>query len=344
MKVLQIVDKLNSGGAERMCTVIASILNNAGIDVSILELLDAGELGAGLSKKINIIQLHRKSRLDPQALLALVKEMRKYDIIHVHMRHVFRYVFLVNLFVGREIVFHDHTNLFPESVGKRILFKILFRKIKYVSVGESGVNWAIEKLKLNPRKVFMLPNVIFRNNTANNYTPNSIVFVSNIRSEKNIEFIVPFLSKLLTMNRDVKMDVVGKISDVPYYNYILDLIEKAGLTNHVVFRSNMNDVQSILGNYTLGVHFSKRESGPLVLLEYLAHNLPFLSFYTGEVSKKLAVDLPDYFLYEFNPDIWALKASNLMSEKKNHDEIFKRYNNTDIYLRKCLTIYQSIAS
>jgi glycosyltransferase involved in cell wall biosynthesis len=154
--------------------------------------------------------------------------------------------------------------------------------------------------------------------------------------------------KALTQKmNDVHIDIIGNIVDERYFNSIARQLEEDKLDHHVTFLTNVSDVQNLLSKYAMGLHFSKRESGPLVLLEYLAQELPFVSFLTGEIANNLQTDLPDFFVKDFDPGNWCDKIDKHLTSKSytpSLDIIFKKHNNTDQYVKKCLTIYQSIIS
>lgn len=347
MKILYIIDRLNTGGAERVCVTLATLFQQRGYDVTVLELLSSGILQQQLPPAVSAIQLNRKSRFDLMAVFRLVMHLRKYDMIHVHMRHVYRYVFFANLFARKKLIFHDHFNQYPTSWFQRTLFKLLLSNHVYISVEERGCEWAIQTLQLKADQVHKLQNVILKVEIDVTMRLNRLVLVSNIKPEKNIEFIVPLVYALNQNGNDVHIDIIGNIVDVKYYNSIVRQLKESKLVNKVSFLTNVSNVQNFLNSYSLGLHFSKRESGPLVLLEYLAQGLPFVSFQTGEISNNLQFDLPDFFVDSFCLKNWCdqiRKQLSIISYTPSLEDIFVKHNNSDQYFKKCLTIYQSIAS
>lgn len=345
MKVLHVIDRLNAGGAERVCVTLATLFQQRGYNVTVLELLSSGVLQQQLPLTVSAIQLNRKSRFDLMALFRLVTQLRKYDIIHIHMRHVYRYVFLANFFIGKKLVFQDHFNQYPVDWINRILFRCMLKGHIYISVDEYGCQWAIESLRLKSDNVHYLPNVILRRESMSVIRTNALVLVSNIKPEKNIEFIVPLLKALVLEKKHIHIDIIGNIIDSVYFNSIVQQLRVFGLEHHVSFRTNVFDVQTELREYVLGLHFSKRESGPLVLLEYLAQNLPFLAFLTGEIGKKIQRDLPDFFVQNHDVENWCKQIDKNLTTKLHTPSLeyfFKKHNDTDQYYKKCLRIYQKI--
>ncbi|WP_418637698.1 glycosyltransferase, partial [Winogradskyella sp.] len=112
MKVLQVIDKLNVGGAERVCVDLTNLMFEKNINVSILTFDSKGKLQEDLHQQIFKINLNRKNKYNILKAYRLSKIIKQYDIVHVHMRHVYRYVKLVSLlfFVKTPVILHDHTS------------------------------------------------------------------------------------------------------------------------------------------------------------------------------------------------------------------------------------------
>ena len=92
----------------------------------------------------------------------------------------------------------------------------------------------------------------------------------------------------------------------------------------------------------MGIHTSYSESGPLVLIEYLAQNLPFLTFRTGDVVDKLILNFPELIQENFEVQLWASKIIKIMSDenyinrkklKLFYDKIFQWIVITKLYTK-----------
>jgi glycosyltransferase involved in cell wall biosynthesis len=324
---------------------VATLFHQRGYAVTVLELLSTGVLHQQLPATVTTIQLHRRSRLDLIAFVRLVLLLNEYDVIHIHMRHVYRYVFLANLFVKKRLILHDHFNQYPTGKVQRLYLGILLRHHHYIAVHESGFNWAIDTLHLKANAVHLLPNVVLKMGTEVLLRLNRLVLVSNIKPEKNIEFIVPLLQALTLRKEDIEIDVIGNVIDRDYLDSIVQKLNDFELSSRVTWRTDVTEVQRVLGSYSLGLHFSKRESGPLVLLEYIAQGLPFVSFLTGEVSLRIEADRPDFFMTNFDVDHWCdriLRQLVSSAYTSSLEELFEKHNDTEQYFQKCLRVYQSV--
>ena len=342
MRIVQIIDRLNVGGAERVCVTLATLFHQKGFQITVMELLSSGLLKQQLPPNVPTENLHRRSRFDVFAFFALVAQLKKYDVIHVHMRHVYRYVFLANLLVGKRLIFHDHYNQYPSDLVNRLWFWLLFRRHIYISVDKRGCQWAVESLGLKAQQVFCLPNVVLKKQSKPRNGAKSLVLVSNVKREKNIEFILPLLRSLSLRFPDIRVDVIGRIVDLEYYKSLRRQLIDNEVDQRISFVTDVTEVQELLGNYLLGLHFSTRESGPLVLLEYLSQDLPFVSFLTGEIADKLQKDLPEFFLADFEVKKWTdlITAHISMGADLPLQHYFEKHNNINNYFSQCVTIYQ----
>src|SRR3990170_2375531 len=110
MRVLQIIDKLNVGGAEKVLVDLSNLLFEQGVHVSVLSLLDRGPLSDYLHKDIPHYYLNRKWRWEYNSVFRLNKLLNDFDIVHIHSRHNLRYFVFATWFRIRKpkLVFHDH--------------------------------------------------------------------------------------------------------------------------------------------------------------------------------------------------------------------------------------------
>jgi glycosyltransferase involved in cell wall biosynthesis len=347
MKVLQVIDTLKVGGAERLMVTLSNLLFQNNINVTVLIIVEKGELIKDLNPQIKCLFLRRKKRFDLAAMKSFAEILSKYDIIHTHLKHNFRYTILVaKLFniKSTNIIFHDHShNLtfskFSYSNIKNLFFKNILKPKFYIGVSEYNCRWAINELKISKSNCFLLENIIQKQEIKDsNITKKGIVLVSNISRIKNIEFAIKLIKQL-----DEELTIYGKVIDKSYFNKINNLIDSFGLTQKVTFITGCTNIQPELHKYKYALHTSFKETGPLVLIEYLSQGLPFLSFSTGQVFNLIGNKTPHFFVSNFEIKEWKVKINELSLVSK--DTILGLYNNffnTDKYIAKCLKIYQII--
>lgn len=342
MKVLHVIDRLNPGGAERVCIDLANILLLNGHVVGILILLSKAKLDTSLEPGVSTHYLNRTSKLSIGKYKEAAKICREYDIIHVHMRHVYRYMVIVKLIGGfkSKLIFHDHFGDIRTDKSRSLFFNRWFKPTFYIGVSNELTQWAIEKLGCKPHRVFLLANIVRPIDIQEKDKVNDVVIVSNVRPTKNIEFAIQVVAPT-----HLKLDIIGQIVDRDYYQNLLKLIQELGMDTRVRFITDCYAVQRVLGNYKIALHTAKSETGPLVLMEYLAQGLNFISFQTGEVAEALEPLLPVFFLNSFDKKIWENRLHELLQQpvdEKELKQIFKNQFGEQQYYKKCITIYQKV--
>lgn len=341
IKILQVIDTLNVGGAERVFVDLTNLLFENGISVTALFLLKGGALQNELNPNIKIIEINRKNKFSFKTFLKTAKILRQFDIIHCHFRHVYRYIKLVQriFFIKSHIILHDHFGSI--KIDKSIPYQMdSFLKPKfYIGVSQELNNWASIFLGLEDISIFILENIVRKQSIKSIAVDrkSDLVLVSNIKQVKNQIFITDVLEKL-----PVSLTFIGKVQHTVYF---AELKEKSKKSENIKFLKNIDNVQPELQFYRLGLHTSKSETGPLVLIEYLAQGLPFLAYETGEVSRILKPHFPEYFIDNFDTDKWIERISFLLREKPDKakmENIFEKHFGSRQYLEKCLKIYENI--
>jgi glycosyltransferase involved in cell wall biosynthesis len=338
MRILQIIDRLSIGGAERVFVDMCNVLYENNQNVSAFLLLDAkGELAKEL--KVPLKVLHRKSKWNLSSMYDCSKVLKKYDIVHCHCRHVYRYVALVHFIfrVQSKLVFQDHYGSIDVDKGIPFLFGSLLKPNYYIGVSATLTKWANHSLKLNEDRIFLLQNIINKRLYQDTAEKNlDFLLVSNIKSVKNNLFAVA-LSK--TLNRSLLL--VGKNQDNSYYEKVTEEV-----TNEIKIDTTISDAQRLMRKAKMGLHTSKSETGPLVLIEYLAQGLPFLAYETGEVAKMLQPHFPDYFINNFNVQEWEQRINKIEAlsvDTAKMQMVFEQYFGQQPYYEKLKNIYVCIS-
>jgi len=347
MKVLQVIDTLKVGGAERVLVTLTNLLFEGKVDVSVLIISEDGGLVKDINSDIPIIRLKRTKRFDRSKMKEFSQILSNYDIIHTHLKHNFRYTSIVAKIFNKhhvKIILHDHSHY--DSVSKLSLkylkdslFKNILKPKYYIGVSTYNCDWAKKELLVNEKNFFLLENIIKKKAVnKTNHKKKGMVLVSNITPIKNIEFALEIVKKLKE-----KLTVYGRVIDEEYFKMLHQKIKQYEIEDQVVFISDCNEVQQELYQYKYAIHTSFKETGPLVLIEYLAQSLPFLSFNSGQVYNKINDQLPQFFIDNYHTEKWLNKINNLSSVPE--ETISKTYKNnfsSEEYLKKCLKIYKNI--
>lgn len=338
-KILQIIDTLDVGGAEKVFVDISNLLYENHHNVTAFFILKKGKLAKDLNEKIEIIELFRASKFSIKSMSICANFLTKFDILHCHSWHVYRYIKLVCFLfrIKSQIVLQDHYGKLDSKSIERLIFRTILKPKFYIGVSSNSLVWIKNFIKINKNNVFLLQNMVQKYQNKELIQQNKvkgIVLVSNIKPIKN-QFFAAQLSKKI----EAPLTLIGVIQDQNYYQSVLLENSKLKLI------SNCTNVPEILDEFKLGLHCSENETGPLVLIEYLAQNLPFLSYETGEISKILKPHFPEYFINNFEIEGWKKRIDYLLNSEPDiikMNFIFDKYFNSEDYFKQLITIYSCI--
>ncbi len=348
ISVVQVIDQLNAGGAERVLVNWANILNEKGHPSSIVTTVAPGILAKDIKEDVAFFDLRRKWKWNPFAMYRLVKIIKDYDVVHVHSSHNLRYVWLASkLFrLKKTIFFHEHF-YFEKICWHR---RAIYPKTKMICVSNFVRDWAIKNKLSTDKNAFLLPNIIVPH--LIDIAPGEIqkdivriVMTGNISTRKNIEFALEIFKELKKqLFENYELTIIGCVTDKKYYNYLKNKIKIYGLEKQVKFIHDCDNIQPILNQFDLALHPSKFETGPLVLIEYLAKSLPFLTYNTGEVPAQIREELPGYVMENYDPEAWVTAIHEIISaDRKIVDKkmktVFEKYFSIDQYYENGISIY-----
>lgn len=349
MKIVQVIDRLEVGGAERVLVDLTNLLHESKYNVSVICLLQEGQLDAQLASEISITYIKRENKFNPFYLIMLYKELVKYDVIHIHLRQVLRYVSLLFYFTRlnnkKVIIFHDHFGKIAQNKSISNSIKFAIKKCSaYVGVSEELVSWAKET-RLNAN-IYKLANIIRKKEislkdkgTFNNKV--EIVSVGNFRPQKNYEYL---LDVIKVSPSNYNFTIYGQSVDNAYFEKIKAQIKKFNIVDKVTIITDCKDIKNELHKYDIGIHTAKSETGPLVAIEYLSENLPFVAYNTGEVADKVKLEFKEFIQNDFEVNNWLKQMDVLLKSKEEIEtriELFYNQNfSEESYLESCVSIYE----
>ncbi|WP_298147969.1 glycosyltransferase [Flavobacterium sp.] len=271
MRILQIIDSLDIGGAEKMAVLYANELAQL-IDKSVLvSTRKEGGLKKSIAPNVSYHFLNRQGVFDFNALKRLVQICKKEQVTHIHA-HGTSIFFgsLAKMFLPKvQLIFHDHFG----SLQKRQVWKYRLTTFKAnfcIAVNEDIASWNQKNLKLLS---FYLPNFSIVTNSVRSDEQESnfsfkILALANFRKEKGHEFLFQIAQELKLRGIDVVWQLYGRVSDLEYYQHLRALREQLELTEVVEFFENESDVTRALQQADVAVLTSSFEGLPLAVIEY----------------------------------------------------------------------------
>ncbi|WP_452602287.1 glycosyltransferase [Pontimicrobium sp. MEBiC06410] len=289
MRVLQLIDSLHTGGAERVAVNIANALAPQ-IDKSYLcATRDEGLLKASLLKTVKYLFLNKQKTIDIKAIKTLntfIKE-ENIEIIHAHSSSFFLATIIKLLNKKVKIVWHDHygNSEFLESRSSKVLKKCSRYFSCILSVNRQLETWSRNNLKC--KNVSYLPNFA----TKSNITPTTtlkgtlgkrIIHLANLRAQKDHITLFEAFKIIVKKHPEWTLHCVGKDFKDDYSEAIKAKLLELKIEENVFVYGSKPDVSNILKQATIGVLSSKSEGLPIALLEYGLANLPVLATKVGE--------------------------------------------------------------
>ena len=291
MRIVQVIDSLEIGGAEKMAVNYANALLTK-IEFSGLVATRAeGSLKNQLNEKVSYLFLNRKRIIDFGAVLRLRKYCKEnnIDFIQAHGTSYFFSVLLKIVYPKVKIVWHDHNGLSEFiSSEKSLALKIgSFFFIGIIVVNYKLKDWA-EK-QLNCKKVIYLPNFTTIDNSAlyetilKGESGKRILCLANLRDQKNHFFLLEVAIKLKKTNPDWTFHLVGKDFEDDYSKQLKALILKKKLEENVFIYGSKNDISNIINQSEIAILNSKSEGLPIALIEYGLMKMPVVLTKVGEI-------------------------------------------------------------
>ena len=273
VKVLQLIDSLEAGGAERVAVQFANAMVDTGSYLCATRA--EGLLKASLHPQVGYLFLNKKSTLDLQAVLKLKRFVKHsgIQIIHAHSSSFFLATLVKLLYPKVHIIWHDHygNSAYLNKRPKWIL-QVCTPFFSYVfCVNRDLENWARTVLKV--KSVSYLSNYAEQAievpiTTLKGTAGKRMVCLANLRPQKDHITLMDAFKNLQARFPDWTLHLVGKDFDDAYSKALKTYIEAKAWQDRVYIYGSCNDVASILEQSTMGVLASKSEGLPLALLEY----------------------------------------------------------------------------
>jgi len=310
LRVLQLIDSLQVGGAERVSVNIANTLSPK-IDASFLcATRKEGLLKGTINDSVGYLFLNKQKTIDFKSIRILNRFVKtnKIDLIHAHSTSFFLAT-IIKLFNKKmKIVWHDHygDSEFLEYRNSKILKKCSNYFSQIFSVNKELATWA--RINLKCKKVNYLPNFAIENKIAsitnlNGEQGKRIIHLANFREQKDHLTLLNALKKIIDIYPNWTLHCVGKDFKDQYMEDFKNKIIQLELEANVFIYDSKPDVFNILNQSDIGVLSSKSEGLPIALLEYGLANLPVITTNVGDCPQVVA-----------NKNLGQLIAPNKVSE------------------------------
>jgi len=292
MRILQLIDSLDAGGAERMAVNYANALQKEISFSALCTTRKEGQLKELLYPEVGYIFLDKKKTLDFKAIFKLRSYVKKnrIEFVHAHSSSFFTAVLLKFSYPKIKIVWHDHFGaryLQPKNKNLSLKLASLFFS-KVLTINFENKKW-LEDVLLT-KEIEYFPNFIAFENDSTSFTKlkgesgKRIVFLANLKNPKNhLQFLKSF-QKSEAVSKKWSLHLVGKDYEDGYSDAIKRFIDQNKLHDNVFLYGSCIDTFAILNQATIGTLCSTYEGFPVTLLEYGYAKLAVLSTDVGFCS------------------------------------------------------------
>lgn len=351
MRMLQMIDSLEVGGAERIAVNFANTLASQIEFSGIVSTRKAGSLQSDIQSDVPYWCLHKRSALDLKALFKLrsICIENKVNWLHAHGTSYFQ-AFLLKLVLPKiHIIWHEHAGArATESIMQNktlILCARFFDGI--VVVNQSLERWCREKLKFN--QVLYLPNFAMSDTHQKKETQlkgidgKRILCLANLRSPKNHQLLVQAAVALREKYPDWTYHLVGNDAMDAYSDALKKSIVQNNLKNTVYIYGLRKDIHHIINQTSIAVITSESEGLPVALLEYGLNKKPVVSTAVGEIPQMIQNGVNGYIFDLHRTDLFVQALDHLMSDDslqlkmgEKLFEVIKKNHSAEVVVRQYL--------
>ena len=307
MRIVQIIDSLEIGGAEKMAINYANALSQSVEFSGLVATRAEGNLKSQLHHSVSYLFLKKKSTLDIAAVLRLKKYCKehKVDYLQPHSSSYFLAMLVKLVYPKIGIIWHDHNGLSEFISSEKSL---MLKMASYFFKGIIVVNYKLKawaEKELNCKRVIYLPNFTTIDGSETRVTQlkanagKRILCLANLRDQKNHFFLLEIAEKLKDLQPDWTFHLVGKDFEDDYSEKIRALIVSKSLENHVFIYGSKNDVKNIINQVDIAILTSKSEGLPVSLIEYGLSKKPVVATKVGEIPLIIHDDV-NGFIVESN--------------------------------------------
>ncbi len=293
IKVLQLVEGFNFGGAETKLLELVKHMDKDRFETTVVSLGLGNEIEDKFHSELdcNVMTFQRQKQFDFK-LLARVRNFIRDEKIDVVMTTLF-YADVLGAMAGKsggaKGVFSWETISSPKWLVPHRLWSYRYairNTDKVISVSKATASWLVEKRKVNPGKVMIIPygvnldkfNPAIKSVTRESIglTDDDIVIgqVSRLNEQKGHCYLIDAAPDIIATQPNVKFVLVG---DGPLRSQLTQQIVANGVEDHFILLGFRQDVPEILPLFDVFTLPSLYEGLPNVVLEAMACGLPVVA-------------------------------------------------------------------
>lgn len=361
MKILQIINSLATGGAEKLLLETIPIYREKGIAMDLLVLNDSNAPFLAELQKLQCCTIHslgKQSVYSPIHVFKLMRYLKNYDIVHVHLFPAQYWVVLAKImsFSKIKLFFTEHN-----TSNRRLantLFRIIDRRIYQfytviVCITEAIKEILSEHTALPTAKFHVIENGVNLStinkalaiekkqiDTSLRSDDPLLIQVAGFREQKDQ---ITLIHAMVLLPPTVKLVLVG---DGLLKKECQELVESLKLKERVLFLGLRMDVPQLLKTADIVVLSSKYEGLSLSSIEGMASGKPFVAADVPGLSD--IVQGAGILFPVGNSEQLAVEITKLLADQDHYQSVAvacqQRAANYDIHkmVDQHIKLYQSV--
>lgn len=344
MKILQVIDCLGVGGAEKLLVETVPLLVERGYIVDVLLLNGTKTTFYNELEKLGVTNIFSlgTSYYHVKYVFKIMPYLRRYDLVHVHLFPAQYFAVLAKIlsFSKVKLLFTEHSTGNRRLDNPRLRFAEKFIASYYsriICITAQVKNILVERLQIDSSKLLVIENGVnlkkiqdaaAYDKTNFGYERNDIllIMVAAFRHEKDQDTVIKTLQKL---PKNYKLILVGEGARK---KQLKDLVYSLHLQKQINFLGIRQDVYSLLKMSDLAILSSHWEGFGLAAVEAMAAGIPVIGSNVSGLAQVIAN--PDLIFEKGDQADLAKKIVQLISDKFYYLEMQKfaveRSRNYDI--------------
>jgi len=295
MRIVQLVETLDTGGLERIAVNLARTQKMAGDSPMLYCMFTGGPLAdEALRAGIPVTEFHKEPGLSPRLLFSLARQLRRdaADVLHTHNPAVHHYGAIAARMAGVPAVVNTRHG--PATSSGRAYQERYFRAVipltdRVVFVCEHSRRYLLEQGgRASGKSVVVLNGIELAPFLERPAAPGSawprIRFgaVGRMVPVKGHSILIDAFAQLSRKLPDAELRIVG---GGPLEDTLREQSRKTGLGGRIRIEGLHHDIAGVLPELDIFVMSSTSEGLPLVILEAMAAGLPVVSTRIGGVPE-----------------------------------------------------------
>jgi len=336
INIMQLVPSLRVGGAENQVVTLANSLDKTKFNVILCILQKGGPLLRQVSKDVSVIEIKYRQRYFPFALMKLIWILKKYKvhILHCHLYFsgfwgriaglIARVPVMITTEHGKTLWKKKHHIWFERWIDKFTAMRI--------AVSEDIKKIRIEREKLSPQKIVVIPNAIDINKFKKtkkeiqlkkrefNLDTNTFIIgtVGRLVEAKDLFTLLDAVAILKQNMDNFKVLIVG---DGVLRHALQNYAHKLHIMDKIIFTGSREDIPDLLAMFDVFVLSSIREGIPVALLEAMASKKAIIATKVGGIPEVLEDNKSGILIPPRHPDILVEKIMYLFNNLNERERL-----------------------